>query len=292
MPVGVAGELCIGGAGLARGYHGQPGQTAERFTPNRYDAAGGERMYRTGDLARYLPDGNIEFLGRVDEQVKVRGFRIELGEIETALSQHEGVREAVVVARADERGGNRLVAYVVESAGRTATAGELRRYLKDTLPEYMIPSAFVTLDALPLTPNGKVDRKRLPETDGARPELEEIYVAPRSELERGITDVWQEALKVEKVGVHDNFFNLGGHSLLIVQVNSRLHEMLRVDVSLIDMFKYPTVSALAEYLSRESPAPAAQGTAQTRLEATERQRQMRQRQQQQAARRRKGGSHE
>jgi amino acid adenylation domain-containing protein len=293
MPVGVAGELCIGGAGLARGYQGQPGQTAARFTPNRYDAAGGERMYRTGDLARYLPDGNIEFLGRVDEQVKVRGFRIELGEIETVLSQHEGVREAVVVARPDERGNNRLVAYVVESAGRTATTGELRRYLKDILPEYMIPSAFVTLDALPLTPNGKVDRKRLPEADGARPELEEAYVAPRSELERGIANVWQEVLKVEKVGVHDNFFNLGGHSLLIVQVNSRLHEILRVDVSLVDMFKYPTVNALAEYLSREPAAPAARGNVQTRLETTERQRQMRQRQQQQqAARRRRGGSDE
>jgi amino acid adenylation domain-containing protein len=292
MPVGVAGELCIGGAGLARGYQGQPGQTAERFTPNRYDAAGGERMYRTGDLARYLPDGNIEFLGRVDEQVKVRGFRIELGEIETVLSQHDGVREAVVVARPDERGNNRLVAYVVESEGRTATAGDLRRYLKDTLPDYMIPATFVTLDALPLTPNGKVDRKHLPEADGARPELEEAYVAPRSELERGIANVWQEVLKVEKVGVHDNFFNLGGHSLLIVQVNNRLHEVLRVDVSLIDMFKYPTVNALAEYLSRESAAPAARGASQTRLEATERQRQMRQRQQQQAARRRKGGSDE
>jgi amino acid adenylation domain-containing protein len=293
VPVGVAGELCIGGAGLARGYQGQPGQTAERFTPNRYDAAGGERMYRTGDLARYMPDGNIEFLGRVDDQVKVRGFRIELGEIETVLSQHEGVREAVVVARPDERGGNRLVAYVVVSEGRTATAGELRRHLKDSLPEYMIPSAFVTLDALPLTPNGKIDRKHLPETDGARPELEEVYVAPRSELERGIASVWQEVLKVEKVGVHDNFFNLGGHSLLIVQVNSRVHEILRVDVPLVDMFKYPTVSSLAEHLSRESAAPAAaRGATQTRLEATERQRQMRQRQQQQAARRRKGGADE
>jgi hypothetical protein len=295
-PVGVAGELCIGGAGLARGYQGQPGQTAERFTPNCYDATGGERMYRTGDLARYLPDGNIEFLGRVDDQVKIRGFRIELGEIEIVLSQHEGVREAVVVARPDERGGNRLVAYVVVSEGRTATAGELQRHLKDSLPEYMIPSAFVTLDALPLTANGKIDRRALPETDGARPELEEVYVAPRSELERGIASVWQEVLKVEKVGIHDNFFNLGGHSLLIVQVNSRVQEILRLDVSLIDMFKYPTVSALAEHLSRESSAPSAaataKGTTQTRLEATERQRQMRQRQQQQTARRRKGAADE
>ena len=291
-PIGVAGELCIGGAGVARGYHGMPGQTAARFTPNGYAAAGGERMYRTGDLARYLPDGNIEFLGRADEQVKVRGFRIELGEVETALGQHAGVREAAVVARPDERGGNRLVAYVVAREAAKATAGELRRHLKETLPEYMIPSAFVTLERLPLTPNGKVDRRALPEADGARPELEEAYVEPRSELERAVAGVWQEVLKVERVGVHDNFFNLGGHSLLIVQVNSRLREALRADVSIIDMFKYPTVSALAEHLGREADAPAAPRAPQTRLEATERQRQMRRRQQQQVARRKGGGADE
>ncbi|HLM54812.1 MAG TPA: amino acid adenylation domain-containing protein [Pyrinomonadaceae bacterium] len=283
VPIGVAGELCIGGAGLARGYHGRPAQTAEGFTPNPYAAAGGERMYRTGDLARYLPDGNVEFLGRVDEQVKVRGFRIELGEIEAVLSRHEGVREAAVVARPDGQGGNRLVAYVVESEGRAATTGELRRHLKDTLPEYMIPSAFVTLDALPLTPNGKVDRRRLPETDGARPELEEVYVAPRSEIERVIAGVWQEALRIEKVGVHDNFFNLGGHSLLLVQVHSKLREVLQAEVSIIEMFKYPSVSALAEHLSREGaaaePAAPSRNTAQTRREALDRQRHLRQRQQ-------------
>jgi hypothetical protein len=282
VPVGVAGELCIGGAGLARGYHGQPGQTAERFSPDPY-GEGGARLYRTGDLARFLPDGNIEFLGRVDEQVKIRGFRIELGEVETALAQHEGVREAVAVARPDGRGGKRLVAYVVESAAGKATAGELRRHLKNTLPDYMIPSAFVTLDALPLTSNGKVDRKALPEADDARPELEEVYVAPRSEIERSIAGVWQEVLRVEKVGVHDNFFNLGGHSLLIVQVNSRLRETLQSDVSIIEMFKYPTVSALAEHLSSEAPKPPAQPaavSAQARLGAMDRQRQLRQRQQQ------------
>ncbi len=246
-------------------------------------------MYRTGDLARYLPDGNIEFLGRVDEQVKVRGFRIELGEIESVLSRHEGVREAAVVARPDGRGGNRLVAYVVEREPGAAPAGGLRRHLKNSLPEYMIPSAFVTLDALPLTPNGKVDRRRLPEEDGARPELEEAYVAPRSEIERVIAGVWQEALGVEKVGVHDNFFNLGGHSLLIVQVNSKLREVMQSEVSIIDMFKYPTVSALAEHLSRDAPAAPAQpsrNTAQARHEAMDAQRRLRQRQQ--VTRRQKG----
>jgi amino acid adenylation domain-containing protein len=291
VPIGVAGELCIGGAGLARGYHGRPAQTAEGFTPNPYAAAGGERMYRTGDLARYLPDGNIEFLGRVDEQVKVRGFRIELGEIEAVLSGHEGVREAAVVARPDSHGGNRLVAYVVESEARAATTAELRRHLKDTLPEYMIPSAFVMLEALPLTPNGKVDRRRLPETDGARPELEEVYVAPRSKIERVMAGVWQEALKVTRVGVHDNFFNLGGHSLLLVQVHSRLREVLQTEVSIIEMFKYPTVSALAEHLSSETaaePAAPSRNTAQTRREAMDRQRHLRQRQQ--VRRQQKGAS--
>ena len=293
LPVGVAGELCIGGAGLARGYQAQPGQTAVRFAPHPYSVEGGERMYRTGDLARYLPDGNIEFLGRADEQVKVRGFRIEPGEIETVLSQHEGVREAVVVARPDGLGGLRLVAYVVEREGHTTTTGDLRRHLKNTLPEYMIPSAFVTLEALPLTPNGKIDRRSLPETDGVRPELEEAYVAPRSELERVITGVWQEVLKVEKVGVHDNFFNLGGHSLLIVHVNSKLREVLQAEVSIIEMFKYPSVSALAEHLSHEAsatPAPPTRNTAQNRLEAMDRQRHQRQRQQQR--RQQKGASDE
>jgi hypothetical protein len=186
------------------------------------------------------------------------------------------------VARPDGSGGNRLVAYVVESEGRPTTTGELRRHLKNTLPDYMIPASFVTLDALPLTPNGKVDRKALPEADGVRPELEEAYVAPRSEIERLIAGVWQDALRVEKVGVHDNFFNLGGHSLLIVQVNSKLREVLQAEVSIIEMFKYPTVSALAEHLSREAPAePAApaRNTARTRLDAMDRQRSMRQRQQ-------------
>jgi amino acid adenylation domain-containing protein len=293
VPVGVAGELCIGGAGLARGYHNRPELTAEGFTPNPYAVSGGERMYRTGDLARYLPDGNIEFLGRVDEQVKVRGFRIELGEVESVLSRHEGVREAAVVARPDHVGGNRLVAYVVEREAGAAPAGGLRRHLKNSLPEYMIPSAFVTLGALPLTPNGKVDRRRLPEEDGARPELEEAYVAPRSEMERRIAGVWQEALGVEKVGVHDNFFNLGGHSLLIVQVNSKLREVMQAEVSIIDMFKYPTVSALAEHLSREAPAVPAQpsrNTAQARHEAMDAQRRLRQRQQ--VTRRQKGATDE
>jgi len=270
VPFGVPGELYIGGVGLSRGYRTHSQLTAERFIPNPYGGARGERMYRTGDLARYLSNGQIECLGRVDEQVKIRGFRIELGEIETRLSQHEAVREAAVVVAADNHYGGRLIAYVVAGAEQQATAGELRSYVKNTLPEYMIPAAFVTLEALPLTPNGKVDRRRLSAMEAVQPEVKETYVSPRSELERGIAGVWQEVLKVQKVGVHDNFFNLGGHSLLIVQVNDKLREALQIDVSIVDMFKYPTVSSLAEHLSDRAIATVTspvKTSAQTRIEA-------------------------
>ena len=256
VPIGVVGELYIGGAGLARCYLNQPELTAAKFIPDPYTAAAGARMYRTGDLARYLADGNIDCLGRIDGQVKIRGFRIELGEIETALDQHEGVREAVAVVRPDGRSSNQIVAYVVEHAKDAATAEELRRYLKKSLPAYMVPAVFITLDALPLTPNGKVDHKKLPDVDSTAPDLQESYVSPRSEMERAIAEIWQDVLQVPRVGIHDNFFSLGGHSLLLVQVNNRLREVLQTDISMIDMFRYPTVSALAEYFGlAERPKP-------------------------------------
>ncbi|HXQ70532.1 MAG TPA: amino acid adenylation domain-containing protein, partial [Pyrinomonadaceae bacterium] len=210
VPAGVVGELYIGGVGVARGYHNQPAQTAERFIPHPYSQNAGERLYRSGDLARYRADGNIEFHGRVDEQVKIRGFRIEVGEVEAVLAQHAGVRDSVVVAREDDRGSTRLIAYVVANNGDVQTA-ELRSFMQQRLPEYMLPSAIVQLAAFPLTPNGKLDRKALPVPDGAGYEADGPYVAPRSELERLIADVWCEALEVERVGVRDNFFNLGGH---------------------------------------------------------------------------------
>ena len=257
VPAGVAGELYIGGAGLARGYHNQPAQTAERFIPHLYSQSAGERLYRTGDLARYRADGNIEFLGRVDEQVKIRGFRIEVGEVEAVLAQYPGVRESVVVAREDDRGGRRLVAYVVANNGDLQTA-ELRNYMKQRLAEYMLPSAIVRLEAFPLTPNGKLDRKALPVPDGAGYEADGPYVAPRSELERLIADVWREALGVERVGVRDNFFNLGGHSLLLIRVNNQLRKALRMELPVVELFKYPTVSALAEHLSGSHAQPRAE----------------------------------
>ena len=259
VPVGVVGEIYVGGAGVARGYHRRPAQTAERFLPHPHGRRPGARLYRTGDLGRFLPDGNVEYLGRADEQVKVRGFRVEVGEVEAVLRQHSEVRECVVTAGETGGGGLRLVAYVVPRAPSAAEPGGLRNFLKEQLPEYMIPSAFVRLEALPLTPNGKLDRKALPAPDGASREAGEPYVAPRSELETLIVGVWQEVLEVERVGVHDNFFGLGGHSLLMIRVNSKLREALRAELPVIEMFKYPTVSALAEHLSAPRAEPG--GTA-------------------------------
>lgn len=248
VPIGVPGELHIGGDGLARGYLNRPELTNEKFIPNPFHNEPGERLYKTGDLARYLPDGNIEFLGRIDHQVKIRGFRIELGEIETVLGKYPNVREVVVLAREDQPGERRLVAYIVTDQKSTPTS-EYISFLSEQLPEYMVPSAFVMLDALPLTPNGKVDRQALPNPE-VRPELAAAYVTPQTEVEQNIAAVWQEVLNVEKLGIHDNFFDLGAHSIHIGQVNGKLRELLNRDISMIEMFKYPTISSLAQYLSQ------------------------------------------
>lgn len=253
VPIGVVGELFIGGAGVTRGYLRRPGLTAEKFLPHLFSHIPGERLYRTGDVGRYRPDGTIEFLGRADHQVKIRGFRIELGEIEAALNQQTAVQEAIVLAREDAPGDKRLVAYLVAQA-QPLPLNDLRRLLQTSLPEYMIPSHFVWLPALPLSPNGKIDRKALPAPDEARPQLETAYTAPRHETERLITEVWQAVLKVDRVGVHDNFFDLGGHSLLVVQVNQRLTQIFQRAIPMVDMFRYPTVAGLAAYLHpQETP---------------------------------------
>lgn len=252
VPIGASGELYIGGAGLARGYLNRPGLTKEKFIPDPFSDEVGARLYRTGDLARFLPDGNIEFLGRVDHQVKIRGFRIELGEIEAILAKHAAVREVVVIAREDQPGNKRLVAYVVSSdSAKAATTNELRSFLMQKLPEYMIPSAFITLETLPLSPSGKVDRRALPAPEGLRPKLEAAYVMPQSETERFITQIWQQVLQVDKIGIHDNFFDLGGHSLLAAQIHSKLQEKFDREFSLIDLFQYPTIQTLAQYLNPE-----------------------------------------
>jgi amino acid adenylation domain-containing protein len=246
VPIGVPGELCIGGPGLARGYLNRADLTAEKFVPHPFAARAGERLYRTGDLARFLPDGNVELLGRIDNQVKLRGFRIEVGEIEAVLMQHDSVAQAVVLLREDVPGDKRLVAYVVAAPERVVNAPELRRFVREKLPEYMVPSAVAGLDVLPLLPNGKVNRRELPAPERQR-QSDETYVAPANEIERGIAGAWKELLRLETVGVHDNFFDLGGHSLLVIQLHSRLRK-LGLDLTVLDLFVHPTIHALASKL--------------------------------------------
>jgi non-ribosomal peptide synthase protein (TIGR01720 family) len=253
VPIGMAGELHIGGDSVARGYLNQPQLTAEKFIT--VENLGGQdaqptRVYKTGDLARYLPDGNIEFLGRIDHQVKIRGFRIELGEIESVLSQHPAIWETVVLAREDELGNKRLVAYIVESQEKgvsrqeSALISELRDFLKEKLPEYMVPSAFVTLKALPLTPNGKVDRQALPAPDSARPELEGRFVAPRTPIEETIAQIWAQVLGLERISIYDNFFELGGDSILSIQIVARTNQA-GLQLTPKQLFESPTVAGLA-----------------------------------------------
>ena len=228
QPIGVPGELCIGGAGLARGYWKRPELTAERFVRDPFETREGARLYRTGDRARRRADGTMEFLGRLDHQVKVQGFRIELGEIESVLAADPRVREAAVVARELEPGDTRLFAYVVAKGAAAPMASELRERLRERLPESMIPAAFVTLDALPRTPNGKVDRAALPAPDRSSARPEPGAEMPQTPIEKRIAAIWQELLKVEAVSVHDNFFDLGGHSLLAMRALARLERETRV----------------------------------------------------------------
>ncbi|MBP5972969.1 amino acid adenylation domain-containing protein [Brasilonema sp. CT11] len=249
VPIGVKGEMYIGGAGVARGYLNRPELTAQRFVPDSFSDKLNVRLYKSGDQARYLFNGDIEYLGRIDHQVKIRGFRIELGEIEAMLAQHPAVRETVVLAQEIQPDEKYLVSYVIPSNKQTPTTSELRNFLLKQLPEYMVPSVFVMLEALPLTPNGKVDLRSLPAPEALRPELEVAYVMPQTELEQTIATIWQKALNIENIGIHDNFFELGGHSLLMVKVHSQLRETFKVDVSILEMFRYPTISSLAEYLS-------------------------------------------
>ncbi len=248
VPVGVAGEIYIGGVGVARGYLNRPELTAERFVPDPFGAAPGARLYRSGDLGRYRPDGQIGFLGRIDNQVKLRGFRIELGEIEALLHQHPRVREAAVVVREDQPGDRRLVAYVVVTGDAALHLAELRQYLRSSLPEYMVPSAFLAVEAFPLTPNGKLDRAALPAPAEDRSALESSYVAARTALEQAVVEVWSEVLGRERVGIHDNFFELGGHSLLATQVMSRLREIFPRELALRVLFDGPTVAELAAHI--------------------------------------------
>jgi len=249
VPLGVTGELYIGGAGVARGYLRQARMTAERFVPDPFSREAGARLYRTGDQVRLRRDGKIEYVGRGDGQVKIRGFRVELGEIETALMQHERVQQAVVVARAAEGGEQRLVAYVVAKAEvAQLTMSELRQHLGEKLPQYMIPTALVPMTELPLTPNGKVDRRALPEPEQSRESLGTEYAAARTAIEEILVDIWSEVLNVAQVGIHDNFFHLGGHSLLATQVISRARKAFSIELPLRALFEHTNLAALGKHI--------------------------------------------
>ena len=248
IPLGVAGELYVGGAGLSRGYHNRPELTAERFVPSPFGTVAGARLYRTGDLARYRPDGVIEYLGRTDHQVKLRGFRIELGEIEAVLNDHDAVQEAVVLVREDSPGDPRLVAYVVTNEPSAEVINQLRSYVKAKVPDYMVPAAFVQLDEFPLTGSGKVDRQALPAPDQSRPVLEEEFVAPRNQLEESAAQIWREILELERVGIHDNFFDLGGNSLSAMQIIAKVTNTFDVYLPLHSLFDTPTIAGLAQQI--------------------------------------------
>jgi amino acid adenylation domain-containing protein len=250
VPIGIPGELYIGGTGVARGYLHRPELTSERFLPDPFSAVSAARIYKTGDLVRYRADGLLEFLGRIDQQVKMRGFRIELGEIEAVLEHHPAVHQAVVLAREDIPGDTRLVAYVVPTETPT-TSAELRSFLHTKLPGYMVPAAFVQLADYPLTPNGKVDRRALPAPEHTRSEPVDTFVAPRDGLERQMTQLWEQVLGVRPIGVQDNFFELGGHSLLAVRLFVQIKEVFDKHLPLATLFQAPTVEQLANVLRQE-----------------------------------------
>ena len=251
VPVGVPGELFIGGDGVAAGYHDRPTLTAERFVENPFLAEPDAKMYRTGDVARYRPDGAIEFLGRVDHQVKIRGHRIELGEIEAVLQRHPSVREAVVVAREDQPGDQRLVGYTVPRGPHTITTGELREYLSGTLPKEMVPAVFVMVDSFPRTPNGKLDRRALPAPDHVRHDTPRTFVAPRDRVESELTRIWERILGVRPISVTDNFFELGGHSLLAVSLFAQIEKTFGKNLPLATLFRGPTIEQLAAILQHD-----------------------------------------
>ncbi|MGH1396697.1 MAG: non-ribosomal peptide synthetase [Trichormus sp.] len=251
VPMGTEGELYIGGAGLARGYLNRPDLTAEKFIPNPFSSDPRSRLYKTGDLARYLPDGNIQYLGRIDHQVKIRGFRIELAEIEREISQYPDVRENIVLARQQEGGEKYLVAYIVLHQNNTYQQNQLRSFLQQRLPQHMLPSAFVVLQSLPLTPNGKVDRNQLPVPSRERPQLEQPYIAPRTDLQKLLATIWSDFLNIDQVGIEDNFFDLGGTSTLIMQIAVRIEQELGIELSVVKLFQYPTIAGLVKYLNPE-----------------------------------------
>jgi acyl-coenzyme A synthetase/AMP-(fatty) acid ligase len=258
VPTGSTGEIYVGGHGLAPGYLHRPVLTADSFVPNPFSAEPGHRLYRTGDLGRWREDGNLEYLGRRDQQVKLRGLRIELGEIETALREHPGIASAAVSIHQKGEEDARLVAYIVKrNSEDEITPGEVRAHLQDRLPEYMLPTVVLFLPALPLLPNGKLDRNSLPAADGVSLSSPAQYVAPRDEIEEILANMWQEVLHLDQIGVQDNFFAVGGHSLVIARVMMRVRALFRVEVPLRSFFalESPTIAGLAQLLISREPQP-------------------------------------
>jgi acyl carrier protein len=253
VPVGVSGGLYVGGAGVARGYLGNPTSTAERFLPDPFSGRAGARLYRTGDIARYRPCGTLELLGRSDDQVKLRGFRVELGEVEAALRRQPAIREAAVTVVRGALGDARLLAYIIPHAGQEVVATELRHALERILPKHMIPAAFTAMAQLPLTRHGKVDKAALPAPADAPAERGRPALVPGDALEQAIEQVWQAVLRVDEVGVDDNFFDLGGHSLLMVSVQGALQKRLERSISVIDLLEFPSIRSLAAHLRRAGP---------------------------------------
>ena len=251
VPTGVYGEICIAGDGLARGYLNRPDVTAEKFVPNAFSWKVGARLYRTGDVGRRLANGELEFAGRTDHQVKVRGYRIELGEIEAVLSRYQGINDVVVTVREDEQLDKYLVAYIV-SAGEPPSSTELRAHLKASLPHHMIPSAFVVLNELPRTPNGKVDRRSLPAPDGVEQKPEAVYVSPRTSVEEALAGIWSNILRVERVGVADNFFELGGHSILAIRLLAQIEEAFQIKLPLRSLFEEPTIEGMERLMQADA----------------------------------------
>ena len=248
VPIGVMGELYIGGAGVARGYLNRPELNQERFLADPFTRQTGSRMYKTGDLARYRKDGILEYLGRVDNQVKVRGYRIELGEIEATLASDPSVKSCAVLVREDEPGNKQLVGYVVPREGSSPTVESLRQSLKQKLPEYMVPAHFVFLDSIPLTQNGKVDRKALPAPSFGNVPTEGESGEPRTETEKALAEIWSKLLKVERIGIHDDFFDFGGHSLMAMKLVSQIEERFGMNMPLAEFLEAPTIAGLAEKL--------------------------------------------
>jgi acyl-CoA synthetase (AMP-forming)/AMP-acid ligase II/acyl carrier protein len=264
VPKGEAAEMFVGGAGLARGYLNRPALTAERFIPDPFSEEPGARLYRTGDLARFLPNGDIEYLGRIDQQVKIRGFRIELGEIESVLAGHPGIREAVVLVPEEAAGEKRLVAYLIATSTETPNVSDLRNLLRAKLPEYMVPSAFVFIDSLPLTSNGKLDRKALPAPDEAKGNSHPALVTPANALERDIAGIWHKVLQTSSIGLEQNFFDVGGDSIRLATVHADLQKLLGIQFPITDLFAHTTIRSLAAHFDSSAKRQSSSASLQDR----------------------------